>query len=351
MINTAFVLFLTGMITATLLMLYLYLVWCKMSNALWAKRKEAWLHQHREEIKNYIVTSDHSAAFIPEREYQFEALEDFFSEYLSLYKMDSQVEHIKRFIVKHFVPRYRQKLFHRKWSVRMNALYFIDLFKLEEMQEDLLRLLEHRNCTPEEAYQVYILLAEFGYVGIENYIKEEKDLSPYLLNQLLGRVIHEQTIYRYVETFFKHPEPLQLSILDIIREKNLRTGEVQDLLEGLLQDDGSNREVRIRAMKTLSTLGYITDPEMVTALVKQNLAAEERMMLARLMGSIKKDRFIPYLEQFMSDESYLVRAEAAKSMKTYRNGNERLNWIAANHSDAFARAIAREWLERRVEYE
>ncbi|MGD8192834.1 hypothetical protein ACQCN2_22980 [Brevibacillus ginsengisoli] len=360
MIDLALIKLLTAIFLLLLIILYAYLVWRKYLNLSIQKKKEEWLLKHDQEIKAYLQTGQASRTFVPTQEYQYEALEDFFSAFLSNFKLESDEDPIAVFADKYFVPMYKKRLQHGNWSTRMNTLYFIDLFRLRSMQDDLLVHLKSKKCTPEEAHQIYHVLATLGFDQFQDLWKETKELPPYLLNQVMSRLIDPDNFEKYLELFHELPLFWQKGFLDVVRDKNLRSEKLQNLLESLLEGDSTEKELRVRAIKTIGSLGYLTSPETIVRLIDRNVegkywdtpkAAVEKMMVARLMGNIKKDCFIPYLENLISDSGYIVRVEAAKSIRKYKHGKERLMEIATSHTDLYAREIAMEWMERGADYD
>lgn len=357
-IGTTLALTLTGILLTFLAAIYVYLAWRKWKSISFQRRKKKYLERRRESIGRYLLTRQGGELLRPKAEHEYQAMEDFFSDYLSSYKTDAEDNPVKEFVERYMVPRYREHLRDRRWSVRVNTLYFVDLFKLDGMQEDLLLLLRNKRCSAEERYQIYLLLADFEYADLQDLLKSSKTLPPFLLNELTGRLVNHENLDDYVRRFFEFPREWQLSLLDVFRDRHLRSEKLQDLLEDLVGSD--DRETRIRALKTISVLGYIRSPAIVTRLVENgkrngdwngSQAAGERMMVARLMGHIRLNAFLPYLEELIADGAYNVRANAAMSIRRYANGRETLFSIAEKHEDAFARNIAREWLDRSMEYE
>lgn len=341
-----------------ILMIYVYLIWRKFRKIQYQNRKKAWIEQHMEEIEMYFIAGEGASSFIPSKNFQFEALEDFSSDYLSNFKTEAQFNPMKTFVEQYFVPRYRKRLFHSRWSVRMNTLYFVDLFKIELMQDDLLKRLKSQKCSSEERYQIYLILADFEYDYLQDLIKDSKGLPPFLLKEMLSRLIIPNNFESYVQNFYDFPYEWRLSTLDVFGDKNLRSLKLQELLETLL--NANEREMRVRAAKTIASLEYISSPDVIIRILDENFqkkewqapqSMSERMMLARLMGSIREERFLPYLKLLISDKGYIVRSEAAKSLRKYKNGREMLLSIIAEHPDNYARNIAKEWLERSMDYE
>lgn len=363
MISILLVILLTVTFFLFLLLTYVYLVFRKFRKNLYEKRKKEWLEKNREEFQRYLVGEIEASAMIsrrcrPVESYQFEAFEDFLSDFRSNIKTDSGFNPMDNFIKQYFIPRYRKRLFHSSWSIRMNTLYFIDLFKIKTMEDDVLRLLEDKKCSPEERYQIYLLLADFNYGKLHDLFKTSKGIPPFLLIEMTSRLINADNLETYVDNFRDFPFEWQLCILDVFRDKNLRSIKLHELLEDLLH--ANDREMRVRAAKTIASLGYVSSPDIIIRLMDDNLQKEEwqnqksigeKMMLARLMGSIRDDRFLLYLKQLICDKGYMVRSEAAKAIRKYKNGKESLLSIIAAHPDKYARNIAQEWLERDMEYE
>jgi hypothetical protein len=240
----------------------------------------------------------------------------------------------------------------------MNTLHFFDLFQLEEIKEDLLQRLKDPNLTNEEEYQIFILLASLEYEHLYELFKESKGLPPFLLNVMLNRLVDDENINNYIDNFHELHQSWQISILDLIRNKNLRSWKIIKFLEQLLASE--TREIRVRALKTIAHIGHVRSVDFIIQSFEKsfrqqdwedNESTGERLMTARLMGMIKDDRFIPFLEQLITDRKYSVRAEAAKAIRKYKNGKNRLQEIAKNHSDKYSRSIAMEWVERRLDYE
>ena len=240
----------------------------------------------------------------------------------------------------------------------MNTLYFIDLFKIEMMQDDLLRLLKSKKCSSEERYQIYLILADFEYPYLLDLIKVSKGLPPFLLKEMMSRLIIPSNFESYVQNFSDFPYGWRLSILDVFGDKNLRSLKLQELLEALL--DFNDREIRVRAAKTIASLEYISSPDVIIRILDKNFQKQDRqnpqsisekMMLARVMGSIREEQFLPYLKLLIRDKGYIVRSEAARSIRKYKNGREILLVITAEDQDNYARSIAKEWLERSMDYE
>ncbi len=352
------VIYLSALFVLLLILVYIYLTLQKLVALGYKKKKEKWLIKNVDNIEKYLFSGAGAELILPVEKYQFEVLEEFFSDYLSNFKLDASNNPLTTFVNRHMIARYEKNLFDKSWSIRINTLHYIDFFNIKALVPKLLLLLADKRCSPEESYQIYLLLAKFEYSKLMELIEKGKEMPSFLLNEMLWRLVNNDNFGKYVDKFHDFPLSWQLSLLDVLRDKNIRSIKLQILLEDLIE--GKNHELRIRALKTISGLGYLSNPELILSLGERLLKDEERqasgsvterLMVARLMGAIKVDSFIPYLEMLIADPSYPVRAEAAKSIRKYKRGMQLLIDIAANHSDSFARSIAKEWLERSIDYE
>lgn len=359
MTSTNVIISVTSFFAIFLFSLYFYLVIIKVLSLRTARKKQAWIDRHQKELVAYLLDGDiEQVSFVPSKSYHYSALEDFFSEYLMNYKVDSNKDPIKKFVEHFFLEEYRKRLTDRKWSVRMNTLYFFDLLKLEKVEADLLARLESSNVTHEEEYQIYILLASLEYEHLYELFKKSKGLPPFLLNIMLNRLVDDGNIDYYLDHFEELHQSWQLSILDLIRNKNLRSLKIVSFLENLISSE--TKEIRIRTLKTIANIGSVGSIDVIVNWYEENSQREdwhssetngERLMTARLMGMIKNDKFIPVLEQLITDSKYNVRYEAAKAIRKYKNGKERLQEMATNSPEAYTRNIAAEWVERSLDYE
>ncbi|MDR6879348.1 HEAT repeat domain-containing protein [Bacillus sp. 3255] len=340
-----------------LLTIYLYLLCRKWLNQRRRNKKERWLKVQSHDIDIYLFTGYGAESFVPEKEYQYEALEDTFSDFLSNVKFEKDFGPINAYVERYFAPWYRKRLRSRSWSVRMNTLYFINRFNMDTMQNDLVRHLSSKQCSAEEKLEILLILADFEYKALLELMKDVKELPTFSLNELWSRLVSQDNVDTYVDGFFEYDGSWQGAFLEAVRDKHLRSEKLQQLLEQLIESE--QRELRVKALKTIGSLGYMSSVDTFIQWLESNeakgiwdhpQATGEKLMAARLMGSIRHDRFIPYLKKLIGDKAYGVRAEAARALRQYRQGKSMLTKLAYNHPDAFARSIAQEWIERSPDY-
>lgn len=352
--NIAIIVFLTGIFFLLLFSIYIYLVYKKMIKQQKNKQKEEWLNGNILFVENYLIKGEISASFIPRKEFEFEALENIFSSFMSIIKFEEGFDPIRPIINLYFISRYKDKLKHGNWSERMNSLLFINQFKIKMMQEDLIQHLSCKHCSLEEKFNIFLILASFKYEKLMQLLVDQKKIPSFLLTEILYLHVNEDNIHELLKDFDNLPVSFKNPILDLIRIKSLRSEQIHLLLEKLMTSE--NDELRIRTFKTIASLGYISSPNLIIQLLESNekemqLSNEEKLMIVRLMGSIRNDLFLSYLFKLISDKAYMVRNEAAKSIKKYKNGEVVLNKIIEEHPDAYAINISKEWLERTADYD
>ncbi|MGG2027715.1 hypothetical protein AB1282_18625 [Gottfriedia sp. S16(2024)] len=352
--NIFIISYITGIFFLLILFIYIYLVFRKIIRQQKNKQKEEWLNKNILSIENYLIKGKLSASFLPRKEIEFEALENIFSSFINIIKFEEGFDPIRPIVNLYFIPRYKDKLKHGNWRERINSLLFINQFKIKMMQDDLIQHLSKKQCSLEEKFNIFLILGSFKYEKLMQLLVEQKKIPSFLLTEILYRHVNEENIHELLIDFDNLPEHFKNPILDLIRIKNLRSDKIHLFLEKLITSE--NMELRIRSSKTIASLGYISSPNLIVQLLESNgkenqLSNEEKLMIVRLMGSIRNDLFLSYLNELISDKAYMIRSEAAKSIKKYKNGMEILNKIIEEHTDAYARNIAKEWLERTPEYD
>jgi len=294
-------------------------------------------------LSRFLAGEEEDECLLPLQPMHVEALEDIFSNRLKLFSSAKETEKIALFAGKHFSDLYRERLRKSRWSKRMNTLLYMEMFRMTNMKNDLLAHLARPVCTLQERYTIYRMLSVFHDAIVHDVLLENPALPPSLYRQMLYPLPLAQ-LESYIRGFDQTPAWLQPHVLDVLRVRNERTAELLELLERLLAADAA--ELRIRALKGLAAFGDMSQDSVNLLLANMNVWQKrdwpERLMLVRLMGSIREAEFLPYLDYFIGDGAYLVRSEAATSIAKYQGGREYLNWLSLHHTDRFAREMAEE---------
>jgi hypothetical protein len=265
----------------------------------------------------------------------------------------SRTEHERALIYEyarnHFHDYYARQLKNRRWSTRVNALLELELFQMDTMRKELSELLGKTKPSDTERFLILRIFASLQMKEILPYLKEEaSSLSD---SQLLQLILPLQSALQEVilNAFHVYPLRVQCAVVDALRLRNERSALVLSHLESLL--DSEEPDLRLRAVNAIANFGYIS-PEGESKLLEllqtqTGISRDERQALARLMGSIREEHFLPVLLEFLGDESYPVRQTASDSLSRYKSGEEQLRSAALHHPDRFAREMAEETLERK----
>lgn len=253
-------------------------------------------------------------------------------------------ERIRQFAETHFQKRIREQLMHRRWSVRMNALFFIEDFRMKAMINDIKRLYHSRKLTKSEEVQILKIYAIFDYRDLyERMVAPKYPLTEFAY-RLLFRYMSDDMLSYAAERFSKWPPIMQYAFIDIIGIRN--RSEYGPFLERLLTNESP--EIRIRSLKAIAAMGYFLD----VSKLKLHLASphwQERLMAIKVCGNIRANELIPQLVRLLCDETFSVRSQAAQSLLRMEQGIEVLKEVAAASDDPYARDMAQEWLERGLE--
>ncbi|NLP52920.1 HEAT repeat domain-containing protein [Bacillus sp. RO1] len=322
--------------------LFFYMLVTKiMQNSLRQK-----IDQHKEELRakvfEYLYRQNQA---ILEQEWngkQWKAMEELFSDFADVVQGDEVQERITLFANTHFIEKYKRNLLHRRWSIRMNTLYAIEDFHLKSMVPYLLDTYEQRSLSQEERRQLLKILVRFQTNHWEDLLKEPKWLlSEFMYRSLLG-VMTERQFQTMVTRFDAFPEYIQFPVLDMIGIQGKR--EFLPFLEDLLRN--SSGEKKIRILKAMNELGYSKILEWMEHVGFPESTWEERLMLSKLLGRTNHKESLFILTELLSDKSYDVRNNAAKSILSIQGGADHLHQVLETSPDRFARDMAEEWLQK-----
>lgn len=300
-------------------------------------------------LNQYIETGERSRRMLAKSEVEKRAIEEMLIHRLSVSRSQLEQERIVELSEHYFADTYADELRSSRWSDRINALLYIEQFRMTRLKPDLLISLNRKSCTGDERFLILRILAIFQAAEIIDEL--EIAATEYSEIQLLQLVllIRGERLEQLLEQFENYTPKLRYIIIDSLRINNIRTQEVLQLLEELVFS--KDAEMRIRAMKALANFGYMS-PEAADRMQQQieqeqSVSWQERLMRVKVINSTREERFLPYLEKLVSDDSYEVRLQSAQALLRYRQGESLLEHIAANHEDRFAKEMAQEMLERR----
>ena len=251
------------------------------------------------------------------------------------------LKRVQEFAEDHLQPFILSQLKHRRWSIRMNALYWIQDFRMSNMREPLRELRDSGSMSKSEEIQLLKIDVLFN----------DRDLLPRLTDTL-----HELTEFEYsllfqslgkgqfqplVQAFDELPDVMKYALIDSIGVKNRM--EHIAFLQRLLTNDST--ELRIRALKAVVGMEYYLDIPTLSIHLRAE-SWQERLMAIKACEYIRSPELSPYLQELMSDPSFYVRSQAAQSLLRLENGKSVLGEMAVHAEDGYARDMAAQWLER-----
>lgn len=265
----------------------------------------------------------------------------------SLVHTDATTQYGKRITElahRHLSERYRIVLQKGTWAERINCLYFIEDFKMEELKDELYVHYKSLHKRDEEYRQCLRAAAVLGEGRISGAFFAEPPLSIGFIKELLVRMDAEMLsdLAEHIETRKEVPQNLLFAFITFNGEQ--KNQAFFPFVEQMIHDE--RKEVRIKAMKSLCDYEKMSNPSMLAGFFK-SVFWEERMYAAKLAGACKLDEYKKPMAQLFSDPVWWVRFAAADNINGLEGGPLLLKDIAATSNDAYARDIAKHMLTRK----
>lgn len=340
-IQIQWVFYLFLVLFALLIGFFLYLVIKKARVNCKREEVENYKESIQESFIQYMYLQDENLKITPKNDVQTTAVEELLLALVKVVNGEEILHFIQRYAERELSALYRKQLRHRRWSVRMNTLYAIEGLHMVNLLDDVRKVMEKKQITVAEESQILKILVRFHDPHYEQYLfNEHYKRSEFTYRSLLSMMNDEQ-FEKFIVRFNEHMEEVQLATIDIIGiNRNL---EQLPFLEKQLHS--TSDETRIRSLKALNELSYVSDTSRLLRHIKSDLW-EERMMAAKLLSKAQGEEAIMWLEVLLNDRHFLVRSNAARSITQLPNGYERLRRISNTTTDLFARDMANEWLEK-----
>ncbi len=278
---------------------------------------------------------------IPNNKSEIKAIEEIFLAYVENISNPTIKKKIRKFSNQYLRRYYLNLLLHRRWSLRMNALYRIVSLEIDSLVDECKKFAKRAKLSSEERFQLLIIHSMFDE---ESFINEFGDsslaLSEYEYKKLLVSFSVE-ILEKLMLQIDKFPEEYQYYFVDVLGIK--RNLSFLPFLENNLSHD--NAEIRIRSLKAINEIGMITDLDRYTVFLDSPIW-EERLMLAKLLGAFPLEQVYPYLEELLQDENWWVRSQSARTIGNSKDGKSRLETFIATAQDQYAIEMAQEVLVR-----
>ncbi|WP_377890960.1 HEAT repeat domain-containing protein [Alkalihalobacillus sp. R86527] len=340
--NAVFVVFqLFVVMLVVLTLLFCFLIIRKYRINGFDEKKEYWKKQYLDRMMDALKGNRKLPQ--PESKAMTEALEDVLTRYYSLMKgntiMMSEIETIAE---SYFYSHYKNQLKSSSWSTRMNTLYRIEKFRMAVLIDDCLAILEKKHVTEMEAIQILRILANIQDDRIYTILlKETDEYSAFYYLDIYSRL--ERPLFeKFVDSIDQFPLWIQQTLIEAMGER--KESDYLPYIETFL--GSSEAEFRIRALKAISKMGYMSKVDLIIPSLTSD-SWQERMMAAKAAKMQRDDRLSHLLLSLLSDRYWWVRTAAAESLSYQSKGKALLREVSETHEDRFARDIALEWLLRK----
>ncbi|MCL1697396.1 MULTISPECIES: HEAT repeat domain-containing protein [unclassified Lysinibacillus] len=337
--------FLLKVIVVLLVILFLftvYLLFQRRREIRFAETRDTFLQNYSLPWYNYLINDENfSIVLVPRGKAQVAAVEIIFSSYLKNI-LDEKVEQkIKEFSNLYLKEFYEKDLSSRRWSIRMNALYRIADFKIDELL-NACQQFEKSKISEEENFQ---LLKIYSLFQPELFIEKIKELTVHYSESEYRRlfVLLEDDIFiRLFEDFDSWTKNIQFAAIDTAAVK--RNMQYIDQLKQLLTHEVP--EIQIRALKGLYEIGVIDEIDPYVPFVTSDMW-EVRLMVAKIFKHVPLNYSYTYLEQLLEDENWWVRSQAAKTIAENKEGIAKLQQFMESSNDQYAIEMAQESVVRK----
>lgn len=276
----------------------------------------------------------------PNGSLEHKAIDELFFRFSYHFTSDEINERINAFAALYMSDYYNKDLSSRSSGVRINTLNKISLYNLTFMLEPVSKILRKKKVYPKAEYLLlYEIIIKFSRTDfVAHFIHPKVTLGEFDYKKLLLE-LDETQISLLAEDFTVLPDMLKLTLIEIVGVRHYL--DWLPLLHECL--DSPAQELRIRALKSIAEL-EVADADALKLYEGFSYSDvwEERLMTAKIFRSAPTEEALPVLKHLIKDSTYPVRAQAAKSMKSLKNGQQALYSVITTSSDEFAVDVAEE---------
>ncbi len=302
------------------------------------------LNLQRSTVHGYVSGKNPSFPELPKKQATPAILELLLDEYSDQTLSREERARVSALADHYLAAHYRKILKKGAWAERLNALYFIEDFRIYTLRDDCYRHYRKLTKRDEEYRQALRTCATLQEERLLAEQLEENDISSGLVKELLFR-LNDDLLAKAVSNIQQKedlPETALLAFIMFCGEQKIDIAF--PYVEQKLDDE--RKEVRLKAMHSLSLYGKVSNSELIRPFFDSEVW-EERMYAAKLAGACKLDEFKDCLLKTMADANWWVRYSSAEGLKSCTDGELLLQEAAAVHEDAYARDIARHVLTRK----
>ncbi|MDR7001759.1 HEAT repeat domain-containing protein [Neobacillus niacini] len=340
-------LFYLGITTLTfislLVILLTYLIIRKSFDIKKRRTIETFKEKYNSIIYRLLTDGGYSRELNPKNNHQLKAIEEMLSRYANVLEGEQEKKALSELASLYLESYYRKRLTSKRWSRRMNALYHIEDFNIKPLLEDVHKVLKKSRLSNEETVHILRILASFKFNQFyELLTKDFSNLSEFEYRSIVIRIEPKQ-MDQFVLSFHQLQTSLQMALLDVISIK--KELSYQYFIEKVFLNYSG--EIKLRALKALAGIGVVKDIDLYLELMYSD-KWQERMLAAKLIGTLKEEKGIPRLMELLHDRTWWVRHQAGQSISQFSNGKEILTRIFETTKDPFAKDMAWEWIHKGV---
>lgn len=232
---------------------------------------------------------------------------------------------------------YTKMLTNRRWSNRMNTLYRIVDFRLDNLV-DVCLANEQKLKTPQEQFQLFKIQSLFRKERLLQLVTTPHSLFSEVEYKQVFSLMGEDMLDILFHQFEQLPKSAQYAFIEVFSSE-MDVEQVNNL-ESLLGNEDA--EVRIRALKGIERVGVISDLDTIIPFVKSAMW-EERLMVSKVLQHVPPLRFSqPYLVELLNDSNGDVQKEAALAVMKEKSGVQLLHNYANQINNENVKKIIRE---------
>ena len=309
------------------------------------KLKKGKIEHHEQQIYNaamplfiqYLYNDQDEHIPLPPDEYH--VAEQLFSDSMAI-TTDEGLRHKIRESASYYLSSYYERVMNTgDWPARVNALYYIENFRMEPMQPVLKQRLVAIKIHDEEKQQLIRTLAAIGDLTVLEYLEQDSETTEAVFLSVFTR-FPEDAIPKAIEAVSLHGSPKAVVSLLMYMGLSKRLDSLPFVEEKLSHE---LPEMRIQALKAIFRMSYLSDPKLLVPFFKSDIW-EERMFTAKIAGSLSLTQFEDELHELLGDSVWWVRYSAADAiLQTF--GENKLLVLSRTHPDPYARDMAAQWLK------
>ena len=304
---------------------------------------ETYKQRYNSVIFKLLTDGGYSRELNPQNNQQLKAIEEMLSRYANVLEGEQEKKALSELASLYLKDYYRKRLQSKRWSRRMNVLYHIEDFHIRPLLKDVYKMVKKKGLSYEETVHILRILASFQFEDILGLLtKDFSNLSEFEYRSIVIRLEQKQ-MDQFVLSFHKLQTSLQMALLDVLSIK--KELSYQYFIEKVFLN--YTGEIKLRALKALASIGVVKDIDLYLDLMDSD-KWQERMLAAKLIGSLKEEKGIPRLMELLHDRSWWVRHQAGQSISQFSNGKEILTRILETTKDPFAKDMAWEWIHKGV---